>query len=114
MTFDYAKQDAASRAQWAEMSAAMTLPPTAMLDFHFAAGEGADAVEFMGWLEDHGYDVEHFPAGEFEEGDEDEVIEVQTDALPLSLETVLKEECRTSEVALAHGFRPTGWGFMGL
>ena len=115
MTFDAAAQEAATRAQWDEITASMIPPAKGLLDLHFIAGEGADATEFMGWLEDAGYDVEHFPPGEFEDGDEeDEVIEVQTPALTLTLDRILAEERRTTEAALRYGFRPTGWGFMGL
>ncbi|WP_371154755.1 ribonuclease E inhibitor RraB [Jannaschia sp. 2305UL9-9] len=114
MTFDRAAQEAATRAQWAEIVATAKVPAQAMIDLHFTATDGADAVEFMGWLEDNGYDVEHYPAGAFEEGDEEEVIEAQTDAMALTLDAILAEEKRTTDAALTHGFRPTGWGFMGL
>ncbi|MEM7766324.1 MAG: ribonuclease E inhibitor RraB [Pseudomonadota bacterium] len=108
--FDYAAQRAETERVWADLSARHSLPETALLDLHFEAGPGADAVEFMGWLEDHGYDVEHYPADE----DEPEAIEVQTPEMALSPATIHAEERRCTEVALTHGFRPTGWGFMGI
>ncbi|MEM7711107.1 MAG: ribonuclease E inhibitor RraB [Pseudomonadota bacterium] len=110
MSVDYGAQEAETRRLWAEMAATADLPATALLDLHFEGGDDADATEFMGWLEDAGYDVEHYPA----DGDEPETIEVQTAEMPLSPETIHAEERRCTEVALRHGFRPTGWGFMGV
>ncbi|PWJ10349.1 ribonuclease E inhibitor RraB [Jannaschia seohaensis] len=106
---DTAAQEAASRAQWAEIEGQAKLPARAMIDLHFNAGPEADATEFMGWLEDRGYDVEHFPA----EDDEEEAIEVQTPVVDLTLERILVEERTCSEAALRFGFVPAGWGFMG-
>ncbi|UWQ17511.1 ribonuclease E inhibitor RraB [Jannaschia sp. M317] len=103
-------QRAATRAQWAEITAQTKPPARAMIDLHFEAAEGADATEFMGWLEDEGFDLEHFPADE----DEPETIEAQTGEMALTLDAVLAEEARTTEAALRFGFRPTGWGFIGL
>ncbi len=98
---------------WAEMAAAHALPQMALIDLHFVAGEGADATEFMGWLEDAGYDVEHYPADpDGEDGPEPETIEAQTPPVPLSLDRVHAEERRASEGARRFGFVPTGWGFM--
>ncbi|TFL17317.1 ribonuclease E inhibitor RraB [Jannaschia formosa] len=102
-------QEAASRAQWADIAAQGPLPERAMIDLHFTAGPGADSTEFMGWLEDRGYDVEHYPADE----DEEEVIEVQTEPVALTLDRVLAEERACSEAAARYGFVPSGWGFIG-
>ncbi|MEM8849529.1 MAG: ribonuclease E inhibitor RraB [Pseudomonadota bacterium] len=110
MSFDYVAQKAETERVWADLSAKHALPEMALLDLHFEGGAEADATEFMGWLEDHGYDVEHYPAEE----DEPEVIEVQTPEMALSPAAIHTEERRCTEIALAHGFRPTGWGFMGV
>lgn len=113
MSFDHAAQEAETARLWAGMSAAHDLPAEALIDLHFVAGEGADATEFIGWLEDAGYDVEHYPAEEDgEDGPEPETIEAQTPPVPLSLERVRAEERRTTEAALRYGFLPSGWGFM--
>ncbi|CUH08782.1 hypothetical protein JSE7799_00078 [Jannaschia seosinensis] len=108
MSFDYAAQRAETERLWAEMSAAHDLPETGLLDLHFEAGDAADATEFIGWLEDAGFDVEHYPADE----DEPEAIEAQSSEMTLSPETIHAQERRCTEVALRHGFRPVGWGFM--
>lgn len=113
MTFDYEAQQAETEALWAEMSAQHDLPDQGQLDLHFKAAEGADATEFMGWLEDAGYDVEHYDADPEDEDYPDEVIEVQTGVLPLSAKTIHTEERRCTEAALRFGFLPDGWGFMG-
>lgn len=115
MSIDYDAQKAETARLWAEMCTAPGVPSEGLLDLRFVGGEGADATEFMGWLEDHGYDVEHYPVdpdGELPE-DAEEVIEVQTGVMPLTAETIHAEERRTTEAALRHGFRPDGWGFMG-
>ena len=113
MSVDRAAQEAETERLWAEISAGRDLPAEALIDLHFEAGEGADATEFMGWLEDAGYDVEHYEADpDGEDGPEPETIEAQTPPVPLSLERVHAEERRTTEAALRYGFRPTGWGFM--
>ena len=111
MSVDYAAQAAATEALWAEMTRDHALPDEALVDLRLVGEAGADAVELMGWLEDRGYDVEHYPADE-DEG-EPEVVEVQTPRMRLSLAAVQFEERRVTEAALAHGFRPDGWGFMG-
>ncbi|GIT89951.1 hypothetical protein JANAI62_05650 [Jannaschia pagri] len=108
MTHDPAAQRAATEVLWAEITGQGTPPDKGMLDLHFVAGAEADATEFMGWLEDHGYDVEHYEADE----DEEETIEAQTPEMRLSLEAILEEERRTTEAALGYGYRPTGWGVM--
>ncbi|CTQ33866.1 ribonuclease E inhibitor RraB [Jannaschia rubra] len=116
MTFDYAAQKAETERLWAEMSAAHDLPAEGRLDLHFFPdGADADATEFMGWLEDNGFEVEHYPADDDpEEGDDGrETIEAQTGVMPLSPATIHAEERRTTEAALRFGFRPDGWGFMG-
>ena len=110
MSFDFDAQRAETERLWAEMAAGHDLPPTGLVDLHFEGGDGADATEFMGWLEDEGFDVEHFPA----EDDEPETIEVQTAEMPLSAASIHAEERRTTEAALRYGFRPVGWGFMGV
>lgn len=115
--FDRDAQAVETDRLWAEISAAHDLPEEALLDLRFIAGQGADAVEFMGWLEDAGYDVEHYAAdGDDDEAGEDgpqpEIVEVQTKAVPLSLATIHAEERRTTEAALRFGFVPDGWGFM--
>lgn len=114
MSFDFEAQAAETDRLWAEISAAHDLPETALIDLRFVAGERADAVEFMGWLEDAGYDVEHYPAdaGDDEDGPEPEIVEVQTGAVPLTLATIHAEERRMTEAALRFGFVPDGWGFM--
>ena len=113
MSVDPAAQATETERLWAEMSAGHALPAEALIDLHFEAAEGADATEFIGWLEDAGYDVEHYPADpDGEDGPEPETIEAQTPPVPLTLERVHAEERRTTEAALRHGFRPTGWGFM--
>lgn len=113
MSFDHAAQEAETKRLWAEMAAAHDLPSEALIDLHFVAGEGADATEFLGWLEDAGYDVEHYPADpDGEEGPEPETVEAQTPPVALSLERIQAEERRTTEAALRFGFVPTGWGFM--
>lgn len=115
MSIDYDAQKAETERLWAEISAAPNVPAEGLLDLRFVGGDGADATEFMGWLEDRGYDVEYYPAdpeGE-EPEDAEEVIEVQTAAMPLSAETIHAEERKTTEAGLRYGFRPDGWGFMG-
>lgn len=113
MTHDRDEQAAETDRLWAEMSAAHDLPARALIDLHFTAGEGADATEFIGWLEDAGYDVENYPADEDEDGAmEPETVEAQTGAVTLSLATIHAEERRTTEAALRYGFVPAGWGFM--
>tara|TARA_R110002072_G_scaffold232017_2_gene389366 strand:+ start:160 stop:504 length:345 start_codon:yes stop_codon:yes gene_type:complete len=113
MSFDYAAQKAATEALWAEMSAQHDLPHQGQLDLHFRAGDGADATEFMGWLEDAGYDVEHYEADPEDEDDPEEAIEVQTGVMSLTPETIHAEERRCTEAALRFGFTPDGWGFIG-
>ena len=110
MSFDFDAQRAETERLWAEMAAAHDLPATGLLDLHFEGGDGSDATEFMGWLEDEGFDVEHYPA----EDEEPETVEVQTVEMPLSPGTIHAEERRTTEAALRYGFRPTGWGFMSV
>lgn len=115
MSIDYDAQKAETARIWAEISVAPNVPAEGLLDLRFVGDEGADATEFMGWLEDRGYDVEYYPAdpeGE-EPEDAEEVIEVQTAAMLLSAETIHAEERKTTEAALRYGFRPDGWGFMG-
>ena len=108
--FDREAQRAETERQWAEFSAHPAMPGAARLDLHFKPGPEADATEFIGWLEDHGYEVEHFPD---DDGDPDgEVIEAQTPTMTLTLEAVRTEEARTTEAALRHGWLPDGWGFM--
>ncbi|MGB3408646.1 MAG: ribonuclease E inhibitor RraB [Jannaschia sp.] len=114
MTFDYAAQKAETERLWAEIFATGKAPSEGMVDLHFVPAENADSTEFIGWLEDNGYDVEHFESGSFEEGDEDEVIEVQTDVMPLSAASIHDQERKTTEAALRFGFRLTGWGVMGV
>ena len=110
MSFDYDAQRAETARLWAEMGMQQALPERGLLDLHFEGGADADATEFMGWLEDAGFDVEHYPADE----DEPETIEAQTEEMLLSPDTIHAEERRCTEVALRHGFRPVGWGFMTL
>lgn len=115
MSIDIAAQTAETERLWAEISAAPGVPQEGLLDLRFVGGAGADATEFMGWLEDRGYDVEYYPAdpdGE-EPEDAEEVIEAQTDVIPLSAATINAEERKTNDAALRFGFRPDGWGFMG-
>lgn len=113
MSFDRDAQAAETDRLWAEMSAAHDLPTEALIDLHFVAREGADATEFIGWLEDAGYDVEHYPADEDEDGTpEAETVEAQTGTVVLSLAAIHAEERRTTEAALRFGFVPAGWGFM--
>lgn len=115
MTFDFDAQKAETERLWAEISATPGVPSDGLLDLRFVGGDGANATEFMGWLEDTGYDVEYYPVdpdGETPE-DAEEVIEVQTDVIALSAATIHAEERKTTEAALRHGFRPDGWGFMG-
>ncbi len=116
MSFDFAAQKAETERLWAEMSAGAEVPDEGLVDLRFVGAAGADAVEFMGWLEDAGYDVEHYPPdpeGE-EPEDAEDVIEVQTVRMTLSAETIHTAERATTEAALRHGFRPDGWGFMGV
>ena len=116
MSFDFDAQKAETERLWAEISAAAEVPPEGLLDLRFVGGEGADATEFMGWLEDRGYDVEHYPADPEGEDPDDalEVVEVQTPAMTLGADTIHREERKTTEAALDYGFRPDGWGFMGV
>ena len=111
--FDFEAQRVETERLWAEMSEGRDLPGEGMVDLTFVAGEGADATEFMGWLEDEGYDVEHYEADEEDEEDPEETVEVQTPAMPLSAATIHAEERRTTEAALRYGFLPRGWGFIG-
>lgn len=115
MSFDFEAQKAETARLWAEISDAPGVPSEGLLDLRFVGGEGADATEFMGWLEDHGYDVEHYPVDDEGEEPEDaeDVIEVQTDVMTLTAETIHAEERKTTEAGLRYGFRPDGWGFMG-
>ncbi|SDY57918.1 Regulator of ribonuclease activity B [Jannaschia faecimaris] len=117
MSVDYEVQKAETERLWAEMSTQPGVPAEGLLDLRFVAdaGAGADATEFMGWLEDRGYDVEYYPADPDSDDPEDalDVIEVQTDVMPLSAATIHAEERKTTEAALGFGFRPDGWGFMG-
>ena len=113
MSFDYAAQKAETERLWAELAAAHDLPPEGMVDLTFVADEGADATEFMGWLEDAGYDVEHYEADPEDEDDPEESVEAQTPVMVLSAATIHAEERKTTEAALRHGFRPRGWGFIG-
>lgn len=113
MSFDFGAQQAETERLWAKMAAAHVLPAGGMLDLTFVAGEGADATEFMGWLEDAGYDVEHYEADAEDADDPEETVEVQTRAMPLSAATIHAEERKTTEAALRHGFAPRGWGFIG-
>ncbi|CTQ49983.1 ribonuclease E inhibitor RraB [Jannaschia donghaensis] len=115
MSVDYDVQKAETERLWSEISASPGVPSEGLLDLRFVGGPGADATEFMGWLEDRGYDVEYYPVDPDGEDPEDaeEVIEVQTDTMTLSAETIHAEERKTTEAALQFGFRPDGWGFMG-
>ncbi len=113
MSFDYAAQKAETERLWAEMSQAHDLPDEGMVDLTFVAGERADATEFMGWLEDAGYGVEHYEADAEDDDDPEETVEVQTAVMPLSAATIHAEERATTEAALRHGFAPRGWGFIG-
>ena len=98
---------------WTGMAASHDLPERAMIDLRFVAGEGADAVEFMGWLEDAGFEVEHYPADEDEDGEpEPAIVEAQTAEVALTLAAVQAAEARTAEVASRFGFVPDGWGFI--
>jgi hypothetical protein len=110
VSFDFEAQRAETARLWAEMAAEGDLPAKGLLDLHFEGGEGADATEFIGWLEDNGFDVEHYPADE----EEREQVEAQTAAMTLSPETIHAEERRCTAAALRHGFHPTGWGFIAL
>lgn len=115
MSFDFVAQKAETERLWAEISANVNVPAEGMVDLRFVGEDGADATEFMGWLEDEGYDVEHYPAdpdGE-EPEDAENVVEVQTCVMTLSAETIHAAERATTEAALSFGFRPDGWGFMG-
>ncbi|MGB3554018.1 MAG: ribonuclease E inhibitor RraB [Jannaschia sp.] len=109
--FDYGAQRAETEARWAEMVAAGA-PSRGLLDLHFVPGDAPDAIEFMGWLEDEGFDVEHYPAAAFEDGDETETLEAQTPPMDLSAEAIHAVERRVTEAALRHGYRPDGWGFI--
>ncbi len=113
MSFDFDAQKAETERLWAELAAAHDLPAEGMVDLMFAAGEGADATEFMGWLEDAGFEVEHYEADPEDEDDPDETVEAQTPVMPLSAATIHAEERRATEAALRYGFVPRGWGFMG-
>lgn len=115
MSFDFAAQKARTEAIWAELSSEHDLPPEARLDLQFLPGESADAVEFMGWLEDNGFEVEHYPPDEDAPEDDDdnqETIEVQTVTMALTPETIHDVERRCTEAALRFGWLPDGWGFM--
>lgn len=110
MSFDYTAQAAGTARLWAEMQAGHDLPARARIDLSFLPGDGADAVEFLGWLEDHGYEVEHLEADP-DEGLE-EAIEAQTAMVDLTLDAVQHHERRCTEAALTHGWIPDGWGFL--
>ena len=110
MSFDYDAQKAETERIWTEWSAAHDLPEAARVDLHFKPGPEADATEFIGWLEDRGFEVEHFTD---DDGDPDgEVIEAQTPTMTLSAAAIHAEERRTTEAALRYGWVPDGWGFM--
>ncbi|WP_298430213.1 ribonuclease E inhibitor RraB [uncultured Jannaschia sp.] len=108
--FDPAAQDAETKRQWAAFSADPRMPAAARLDLHFVPGPEADATEFIGWLEDRGFEIEHYEADE--DSGEAEVIEAQTPTMDLTLDAIRAEEVRTTEAALRYGWVPTGWGFM--
>lgn len=115
MSADFDAQKAETARLWAEISEAPNVPAEGLVDLRFVGGDGADATEFMGWLEDRGYDVEYYPPDPDSDDPEDaeDVIEVQTGVMPLSAQTIHAEERKTTEAALQFGFRPDGWGFMG-
>lgn len=113
MSFDFAAQRAETERLWAEMATARDLPAEGMVDLTFVAGAGAEATEFMGWLEDAGYDVEHYEADAEDQDDPEETVEVQTPVMPLSAATIQAAERKVTEAALRHGFAPRGWGFIG-
>jgi hypothetical protein len=112
VTFDYAAQAAETARLWAEMAEGREMPPRGLVDLHFKGGPEADSTEFIGWLEDRGFDVEHFPAATFDDGDEPETVEAQTAEMTLSVEAIQAIERDCTEAALRYGYRPTGWGFM--
>ncbi|WP_179379206.1 ribonuclease E inhibitor RraB [Jannaschia marina] len=115
MSVDYDVQKSETERRWREIAEGPGAPSEGLLDLRFLGGPEADAVEFMGWLEDRGYDVEHY-APDRESGDPEDaldVIEVQTEVMALSAESIHAEERRTTEAALRFGYHPDGWGFMG-
>jgi len=115
MSFDFEAQKARTEEIWADLAAAHDLPPEGRLDLHFVPGEGADAVEFMGWLEDNGFEVEHYPADEDapeDDDDNEETIEAQTVTMALNPQAIHTQERRCTEAALRFGWLPDGWGFM--
>ncbi|SFI87225.1 ribonuclease E inhibitor RraB [Jannaschia pohangensis] len=115
MTFDFEAQKARTEAIWEELSLAHELPAEARVDLQFIPGTNADAVEFMGWLEDNGFEVEHYPPDEDADPDDEdnaETIEVQTATMPLNPDAIHAVERRCTEAALRFGWLPDGWGFM--
>lgn len=111
---DFAAQRAETYASFADLDGAERLPEEADIDYIFLPGPGADWTAAIRALADEGYAAErHDP----EPGDDDAadgpwLTATLTDQPVSALSVWLGEETAT-RIALAHGFVPDGWGFMG-
>lgn len=68
------------------------------------AGPAADIGGFSEALKTAGYAVRHYR--------NNPTVEAAIASIVLTLETIWEHERKTTEIALCHGFRPDGWGFL--
>ena len=108
MSHDYAAQRAETLATYRELAAEADLPDEADVDYFFLPeGEEADWRALADALSREGYDCEWIDA---EEADEPCLIATLT-GQAISAEGIWFGEEVATRLALAHGFRPDGWGF---
>ncbi len=111
---DYAAQKAETYATFAEIDATAGLPEEADIDYIFLPGPGADWTAVIVALSDEGYAAErHDPEPDDADFADGPWLTATLTDQPVSALSIWLGEETATRIALAHGFQPDGWGFMG-
>lgn len=101
-SFDFDAQRIETAEVYADLSTRVTIPPTIRLDLQFTEGLRADYDGLTTTASNAGYSVSAQP--------KDGKIELSIEVEDPSASVISKHESRTTELALARGFLPHGWG----
>lgn len=102
-SFDFDAQRLETAEVFADISTRVAIPPSIRLDLQFTEGLEADFDGLTAAAYSAGYSVLAEPRNGR--------IELSVEVEAPSAASISEHEIRTTELALAHGFLPHGWGF---